>query len=197
MKATSILLLSASLLLGACRPSGPRHIIMLANNTGSDRTDEAFTIARNELRPADDNLLPALKQADGTYVEEVIPSTLNVGGTLRVENGTKLRVLVRKTLQGASWVSCVETQMLNLPMVGAADGGETLLDVTVEIEPGASASNVKILGWQGLAGGGKVNGTVTVVDPQGNPVEGSFTLRQKSDGLYLYRSNSRFWMILR
>ena len=65
------------------------------------------------------------------------------------------------------------------------------------VEPGASASNVKILGWQGLAGGGKVNGTVTVVDPQGNPVEGSFTLRQKSDGLYLYRSNSRFWMILR
>ena len=143
------------------------------------------------------SVLGRREQADGTYREEVIPSTLTVGGTLRVENGTKLRVLVRKTLQGASWVSCVETQMLNLPMVGAADGGETLLDVTVEIEPGASASNVKILGWQGLAGGGKVNGTVTVVDPQGNPVEGSFTLRQKSDGLYLYRSNSRFWMILR
>lgn len=67
MKKTVFLLLSASLLLGACRPSGPRHI-MLANSTGSDRTDEAFTIARNELRPADDNLLPALKQADGTYV---------------------------------------------------------------------------------------------------------------------------------
>ena len=136
------------------------------------------------------------EQANGTYREETVPTTLTVADTLRLEPAAKLRVLVRKDLQGAPWVSCVETKTLSLPMV-TGDAEEVMIDVTVEIEPDATASNVKIIGWEGLAGGGKINGTVTVVDPEGNPVEGSFTLRQKTDGLYLYRSDSRFWMILK
>lgn len=127
---------------------------------------------------------------------ETIPSTLTVAGTLRMDVGSRLKVLVRKNLiaNNAPWVSCVEADALVLPSI--VEGGttdEVTLEIDLDIEEGAYASDVKILGWKSISGArltGHIN-LVGVSKPEG------YVLRQKGDGLYLRRSNARFWMMFR
>ena len=127
---------------------------------------------------------------------ETIPTTLNVGGTLRMDVGSRLKVLVRKNLiaNNAPWVSCVEADALVLPSI--VEGGttdEVTLEIDLDIEEGAYASDVKILGWKSISGA-RLTGHINLVGaskPEG------YVLRQKGDGLYLRRSNARFWMMFR
>lgn len=127
---------------------------------------------------------------------EIIPTTLNVGGTLRMDVGSRLKVLVRKNLiaNNAPWVSCVEADALVLPSI--VEGGttdEVTLEIDLDIEEGAYASDVKILGWKSISGA-RLTGHINLVGaskPEG------YVLRQKGDGLYLRRSNARFWMMFR
>lgn len=127
---------------------------------------------------------------------ETIPSTLTVAGTLRMDVGSRLKVLVRKNLiaNNAPWVSCVEADALVLPSI--VEGGttdEVTLEIDLDIEEGAYASDVKILGWKSISGA-RLTGHINLVGaskPEG------YVLRQKGDGLYLRRSNARFWMMFR
>ena len=127
---------------------------------------------------------------------EIIPTTLHVGGTLRMDVGSRLKVLVRKNLiaNNAPWVSCVEADALVLPSI--VEGGttdEVTLEIDLDIEEGAYASDVKILGWKSISGA-RLTGHINLVGaskPEG------YVLRQKGDGLYLRRSNARFWMMFR
>lgn len=132
--------------------------------------------------------------ADGSITTELIPTTLTVGGTLSMEPGSKLRVVIRNNVLGAAETSCVQAERLRLPTIVADPNNEVKLQVVIDDEPGAIASNTKILGWNAIDGAGKINGTI--LDTDGNE-RSDYVLRQKSDGLYLYRSATRFWMILR
>lgn len=132
----------------------------------------------------------------GTTNPETIPTTLTVDGTLRMEVGSKLRVLVRKNLvdNNKPWVSCVEARALVVPsIVEGGTANEVKLDIELDIEPGAYASDIKILGW-GSISGARLSGVIRQVGTE--PVAG-YTLRQKADGLYLRRTNARFWMMFR
>lgn len=132
--------------------------------------------------------------ADGSISTELIPTTLTVGGTLSMEPGSKLRVVIRNNVLGAAETSCVQAERLRLPTIVADPNNEVKLQVVIDDESGAIASNTKILGWNAIDGAGKINGTI--LDTDGNE-RSDYVLRQKSDGLYLYRSATRFWMILR
>lgn len=132
----------------------------------------------------------------GTTNPETIPTTLTVDGTLRMEVGSKLRVLVRKNLvdNNKPWVSCVEARALVVPsIVEGGTANEVKLDIELDIEKGAYASDIKILGWDSISGA-RLSGVIRQVGTE--PVAG-YTLRQKADGLYLRRTNARFWMMFR
>lgn len=133
-------------------------------------------------------------QPNNTYTSEVIPAELTVKGTLSLETGSVLNTMIRKDASGNTWVSTVTADNLQLPTVLEDGAEEVMLTVNVDMEAGVVASGVKILGWTSLNGGQKINGTVTVT-VNGEVVPG-YSLRKKSDGLYLYRENARFWMIL-
>ncbi len=132
--------------------------------------------------------------ANGSVTTELIPTKLTIGGTLSMEPGSKLRVVIRNNAQEASETSCIQTERLLLPSIVDDPNNEVKLQVVIDDEADAFASNAKILGWNTIDGAGKINGTI--LDVNGNE-RTDYVLRQKSDGLYLYRSASRFWMILR
>ena len=134
------------------------------------------------------------RHANGSVTEETVPAALTVQGTLSLVPDSRLRVLVRQDASGAAWVSCVQAERLLLPMIVSSSNNEVMLEVVLDDEAGATASNVKILGWSSLDGAGKINGRL--VAPDGTE-RTDYILRQKTDGLYLYRSNARFWMIVR
>lgn len=138
--------------------------------------------------------IAARAHANGTISTELMPSTLTVGGTLSLVPGAKLGVVIRNNAQGAAQVSCVQAQRLRLPTIVDDPNNEVRLQVVIDDEADAIASNTKILGWNAIDGAGKINGTILGTD--GTP-RTDYILRQKADGLYLYRSASRFWMILR
>ena len=138
--------------------------------------------------------IAARAHADGRITTELMPSTLTVGGTLSLVPGAKLGVVIRNNAQGAAQVSCVQAQRLRLPTIVDDPNNEVHLQVVIDDEADAIASNTKILGWNAIDGAGKINGTILGTD--GTP-RTDYILRQKADGLYLYRSASRFWMILR
>ncbi len=132
----------------------------------------------------------------GTTRPETIPSTLSVEGTLRMDMGSRLKVLVRKNLvaNNAPWVSCVEADALVLPsIVAGGTRNDVELEIALDIEDGAYASDVKILGWKSISGA-RITGRITVNGEDDNK---GYVLRQKGDGLYLRRSNARFWMMFR
>jgi hypothetical protein len=116
---------------------------------------------------------------------------------LELEQGSVIEVLVAMDDTDAPVISCIEAKEVQLPKI--VEGEEVKLDVVVRLpEAGDFAMNQKILGWEGLNGSSKVNGNVTVLDHEGNEVTGvKYYLRQKSDGLYLTRSKSRTWLIIR
>ena len=66
--------------------------------------------------------------------------------------------------------------------------------MVIDDADGAVASNTKILGWNTIDGASKINGELLDAD---NNVRTDYVLRQKSDGLYLYRTNTRFWLLVR
>lgn len=132
--------------------------------------------------------------ANGSTTTELIPTTLTVGGTLSLEPDSKLRVVIRNDVNGAAETSCVQAQRLLLPSIVDDPNNEVKLQVVIDDEADAIASNAKILGWNAIDGAGKLNGIL--LDADGN-VRTDYVLRQKSDGLYLYRSASRFWMMVR
>ncbi len=124
-------------------------------------------------------------------VAETIPSTLTLKGALAMTEGSGLRVLVRKGANGSPWVSCVEAESLVVP---TQLPGKTAIELKIDldIEPGAYASDVKILGWT-TKDGLPISGVLTI---NGGANTEGYTLKQKADGLYLRRTNARFWMIL-
>jgi hypothetical protein len=124
---------------------------------------------------------------------EVIPGEMKIQGTLALQPGAELNVMVRKDAQGKTWSSLVSTEKLELPaVVEGAD--EVMITVNVDLEEGAIASGIKVLGWSNLSGGQKINGTANVTI-NGEPQEG-YSLRKKADGLYLYRKSARFILIV-
>ena len=132
----------------------------------------------------------------GLTRNERIPTTLSLGGTLSLEPGSKLTVLVRRDLENNNepWVSCIEAESLVVPtLVAGGTTNEVVLDIDLDIEDGAYASDVKILGWKAISGA-RLSGRITI---NGGPNTAGYVLKQKADGLYLRRSNARFWMILR
>lgn len=124
---------------------------------------------------------------------EVIPSEMKIQGTLALQPGAELNVMVRKDAQGKTWSSLVSTEKLELPAVVEGDD-EVKITVNVDLEEGAIASGIKVLGWSNLSGGQKINGTANVT-MNGEPQEG-YSLRKKADGLYLYRKSARFILIV-
>ncbi|MGN1325151.1 MAG: hypothetical protein ACI4YA_02255 [Candidatus Spyradenecus sp.] len=154
--------------------------------------NHAVTIPDGALITA--SAIGARAHANGSITTELMPYTLTVGGTLSMEPGSKLRVVIRNDAQGVAEVSCVQAERLRLPTIVADPNNEVKLQVIIDDEADAIASNTKILGWNAIDGAGKINGTI--LDTDGNE-RSDYVLRQKSDGLYLYRSATRFWMILR
>lgn len=127
------------------------------------------------------------------FSNEVIPAELKIQGTLALQPGAELNVMVRKDAQGKTWSSLVSAEKLELPAV--LDGAEeVMITVNVDLEAGAVASGIKVLGWSNLSGGQKINGTANVT-VNGVPQEG-YSLRKKADGLYLYRKSARFILIV-
>ena len=131
---------------------------------------------------------------DGSTTTELMPATLTVGGTLSLVPGSKLRVVIRNNAQEVAETSCVQAERLRLPTIVEDPNNEVKLQVVIDDEDGAVASNTKILGWNTIDGASKINGEL--FDTEGN-VRTDYVLRQKSDGLYLYRSNTRFWLLVR
>ncbi|MGN0886238.1 MAG: LamG-like jellyroll fold domain-containing protein [Candidatus Spyradenecus sp.] len=132
---------------------------------------------------------------DGTTTTELVPTTLTVGGTLSMVPGSKLRVVIRNNAQEVAETSCVQAERLRLPTIVDDPNNEVKLQVIIDDELGAVASNTKILGWNTLDGASKISGVILGTD--GSDRSGDYVLRQKSDGLYLYRSNTRFWLFVR
>jgi len=133
------------------------------------------------------------KLSSGTVSEETIPTTLNIAGKLTLEPGSQIKVLVRTTASGGTAFSCIEAENVTVPTTVDAENNEVCLDVVVDDESGAIASDKKILGWSELNGSGNVTGRVLNAD---GTERTDYVIRKKSDGLYLNRSNARFWMIL-
>ena len=106
-----------------------------------------------------------------------MPSTLTVGGTLSLVPGAKLGVVIRNNAQGAAQVSCVQAQRLRLPTIVDDPNNEVRLQVVIDDEADAIASNTKILGWNAIDGAGKINGTILGTD--GTP-RTDYILRQKA-----------------
>ncbi|MCI6590021.1 MAG: hypothetical protein MSB12_02845 [Lentisphaeraceae bacterium] len=131
---------------------------------------------------------------DGSTTTELMPATLTVGGTLSLVPGSKLRVVIRNNAQEVAETSCVQAERLRLPTIVEDPNNEVKLQVVIDDADGAVASNTKILGWNTIDGASKINGEL--LDTDGN-VRTDYVLRQKSDGLYLYRSNTRFWLLVR
>ena len=130
----------------------------------------------------------------GLYSEELIPATLTVNGSLEIEAGSILNVLIRKDENEDTWASSVIADTLVLPAVLEDNAPEVEITVNVDLEEGAIAAGVKLLGWTNLSGGQHINGTVKVTQ-NGVPISG-YILKQKEDGLYLQREGARFLMIL-
>jgi hypothetical protein len=126
-----------------------------------------------------------------------VPTVMPIAGTLKLEQGSIIEVLVAMDDTDAPVISCIEAKNVQLPKI--VEGDEVKLDVVVRLpEAGDFAMNQKILGWEALNGFSKVNGNVTVLDHEGNEVtDVKYYLRQKPDGLYLTRSKSRTWLIIR
>jgi hypothetical protein len=127
------------------------------------------------------------------------PTVMPITGTLRLEKGSTLDVLVATDEEGAPVVSCVEAENVQLPNTIDANEAEVKLNVILRLtEDDVYATGKKILGWEALNGFAKVNGTITVYDKAGNEVQGhGYYLRQRSDGLYITRSQARTWLIVR
>lgn len=132
--------------------------------------------------------------ANGTYTQEVIPSTLTVKGTLSLEAGSVLNAKIIRDETGDTVSSLVQAETVLLPTILEDGAEEVMLTVNVELDEGAKSSNIKLLGWSSLNGGQNINGNVTVTI-DGVKQEG-YSLRKKADGLYLQRASARFWFIL-
>lgn len=134
--------------------------------------------------------------ANGTLSQEVIPATLTVVGTLDMKPHVTLETMIRQDYAtGKPWVSCIQVETLQLPLfLDDADNNVVSLDVVIDDEPGVVASNVKVLGWNTLSGISAISGRV--LNPDGTERTDYF-LRKRDDGLYLQRSNARFWLFIR
>ncbi len=131
--------------------------------------------------------------SSGSISEETIPTTLQIAGKLTLEPGSQIKVLVRTNAKGGTDISCIEAANVTVPTTVDAENNEVCLDIVVDDESGAIASDKKILGWSELNGSGNVTGRVLNAD---GTERTDYVIRKKSDGLYLNRSNARFWMIL-
>lgn len=138
----------------------------------------------------------ARQLANGTIAQEVIPATLTVAGTLDMKPHAILETMIRQDYAtGKPWVSCIQVDTLQLPLfLDDADNNVVSLDVVVDDEAGVVASNVKVLGWNTLSGVAAISGRV--LNPDGTERTDYF-LRKRDDGLYLQRSNARFWLFIR
>jgi hypothetical protein len=129
---------------------------------------------------------------DNTFTTELVPDELTVKGTLALETGSIVNVQIYKNQYGDTWSSLITTETLELPAVLEDGEEEVKIVVNVDLEAGVVASGVKILGWDNLNGGQRINGDVYI---NGELAE-DYQLRKKADGLYLYRKSARFLLIL-
>lgn len=138
---------------------------------------------------------------DGSTSFEVVPSTFTVAGTLKVDPGAQLKVLMRKILFGGtgSQISAVQVGTLQLPAVLEDDAEAVMIDLFLDAEADTYTGPVKLLGWDQISGIGKIGGRVLLRDPETGDYEPTtdYVLKQWGDGLYLHRSTARFWMIFR
>ena len=124
---------------------------------------------------------------------ELAPATLTLG-SLELGAGAGLEVLARvDEASGATELSLV--QVAGTCRLGAND---LALNVYLDLEEGAAVNNRKILGWDALDGYQRITCVVKVPDGQGGWQESDdYAVRRGDDGLYLFRTSARFWMILR
>ncbi|MEG1480620.1 MAG: hypothetical protein RSD41_06425, partial [Kiritimatiellia bacterium] len=104
-------------------------------------------------------------------------------------------------------VSRIEAETVRVPVMVEDTIGNTAskentneikLDVILDIEAGAAAANVKILGWKNREGSPYIFGRVyeSATDFENKRVSSNYSLRCEGDGLYLRRANARFWMFI-
>ncbi|MEG2063100.1 MAG: hypothetical protein RR007_05475, partial [Kiritimatiellia bacterium] len=149
------------------------------------------------------------KTVNNLTVKEVIPATLKVKGTLDLTAHSQLQVLIRRdhAMDDAPWVSRIEAETVRVPVMVEDTIGNTAskentneikLDVILDIEAGAAAANVKILGWKNREGSPYIFGRVyeSATDFENKRVSSNYSLRCEGDGLYLRRANARFWMFI-
>ena len=124
---------------------------------------------------------------------ELAPATLTLG-SLRLGSGAGLEVLGRVD---------EATGATNLSLVAVAgtcrlEQQDVEVEIRLDIADGAAVNNRKILGWDALDGYQRITCVVKEPDGQGGWQESDdYAVRRGDDGLYLFRTSARFWMILR
>ena len=136
---------------------------------------------------------------NGAIVREVIPTEMNIRGTLKVSADATLKVLVRTDkATKAPWVSCINVDNLVVPSA-IADSDAMHFNIVIDVEKGTLGASTKILGWKrhsGLRIGIRPE-DITLIRADGDTDTYDFRVEQRGDGLYLVRAKSRFWMIVR
>ncbi|MDO5462492.1 MAG: hypothetical protein Q4F99_03275, partial [bacterium] len=142
-------------------------------------------------------ILSAVTYSEGK--EKDLPVTMTIKGTLQLEKGSVLDVVVDIDEEngGAPLVSCVQAENVQLP--NTVDEDEVMLNVVLRLaDDNAYATGATILQWNGLNGFSKINGTITVYDKNGDEVKDhGYLLRQDATGLHVVRSRARTWLIVR
>ncbi|MDO4527188.1 MAG: hypothetical protein Q4C03_00165, partial [bacterium] len=142
-------------------------------------------------------ILSAVTYSEGK--EKDLPVTMTIKGTLQLEKGSVLDVVVDIDEEngGAPLVSCVQAENVQLP--NTVDEDEVMLNVVLRLaDDNAYATGATILQWNGLNGFSKINGTITVYDKNDKEVKDhGYLLRQDATGLHVVRSRARTWLIVR
>ncbi len=133
------------------------------------------------------------RDATGNLQSGDLPTDMIIPGSLELDQGSKLRVMVRRDAAGAPWVSHVMAEALVLPDM--VDEGETVpltvvLDIPEDLVP---VSGVTILSWSTLSG---LPIKASVVDTEGKSLDGEYAVVQQGNNLVLLRRGTRFLLIV-